>query len=297
MILKYRTCVFVLILSLTATGSAQAQKKVNSANTKSQVKQTQPADSLKEFRESFIKASEDYKASLQTLLTLYDADVKKRTEAAAQAKELYTDGLISRRDYETSTNDITQAQARADEVRQQIAKAEITIAEARRPARADEFNGMATMSESSTSWTTGNARIDSIIRENGRRYGVDPYLVYCVIRQESSFSSTALSIKGARGLMQLMPGTAARYGVTNANDAAQNIKGGTRYLKDLLQLFHGRIDLVLAGYNAGEGAVIKYGQTIPPYRETRDYVRLISKRYLGNSKPSTKGTDTRAHQE
>jgi soluble lytic murein transglycosylase-like protein len=194
--------------------------------------------------------------------------------------------LISRRDYELSTSDITQAQARADEVRQQVAQAEMTIAEARRPAQPNEFNGMATMSESSTSWTTGNARIDSLIRENGRRYGVDPYLVYCVIRQESSFSSTALSVKGAQGLMQLMPGTAARYGVTNANDAAQNIRGGTRYLKDLLQLFHGRIDLVLAGYNAGEGAVIKYGQIIPPYKETRDYVRLISKRYLGNPKPA-----------
>ncbi len=292
MILKCRTHVFVLVLSLTIISSAQAQKKVHSPNTRSQIKaQTPPADSIKEFRESFIKASENYKASLQTLLSLYDADVKKRTEAAVQAKELYTDGLISRRDYETSTNDIAQAQARADEVRQQIANADMTIAEARRPPRPDEFNGRATMSESSISWTTGNARIDSLIRENGARYGVDPYLVYCVIKQESSFNSIALSVKGAQGLMQLMPGTAARYGVTNANDAAQNIRGGTRYLKDLLQLFHGRIDLVLAGYNAGEGAVIKYGQTIPPYKETQDYVRLISKRYLRKPKPApVKGT-------
>ena len=86
--------------------------------------------------------------------------------------------------------------------------------------------------------------------------------------------------------MQLMPGTAARYGVVNANDPAQNIMGGTRYLKDLLQLFHGRIDLVLAGYNAGEGAVIRFGQTIPPYKETRDYVRLISQRYLRKPNPT-----------
>lgn len=103
--------------------------------------------------------------------------------------------------------------------------------------------------------------------------------LYCVIQQESRFSSNALSVKGAQGLMQLMPGAAARYGVMNPNDPVENIRGGTRYLKDLLQLFHGRIDLVLARYNAGEGAVIRYGQTIPPYKETQDYVR-ISKRYL-----------------
>lgn len=292
MIQKRCTQVLVLFLLLTIVNSTQAQKKVHSPNSTSPVKQTQPADSLKEFRESFIKASEDYKASLQTLLTLYDADVKKRTEAAAQLKELYTDGLISRQDFEASTSEITQAQAKADEVRQQIAKAEITIAEARRPARPDEFSGMATMAESSTSWTTGNARIDSLIRENGKRYGVDPYLVYCVIRQESSFKTAALSVKGAQGLMQLMPGTAARYDVTNANDPAQNIRGGTRYLKDLLQLFHGRIDLVLAGYNAGEGAVIKYGQTVPPYKETRDYVRLINKRYQAKPKPAPASGET-----
>ncbi len=84
-----------------------------------------------------------------------------------------------------------------------------------------------------------------------------------------------------------MPGTAARYGVMNVNDPAQNIMGGTRYLKDLLRLFSGRIDLVLAAYNAGEGAVMKYGQTVPPYKETQDYVRLISLRYLRRRNSAT----------
>src|SRR4029453_5724895 len=82
-------------------------------------------------------------------------------------------------------------------------------------------------------------------------------------------------------------------GVIDVNDPAQNIMGGTRYLKDLLRLFAGRIDLVLAGYNAGEGAVIKYGQTIPPYKETQNYVHLISRRYLGKPASTTakkKGT-------
>ena len=79
--------------------------------------------------------------------------------------------------------------------------------------------------------------------------------------------------------MQLMPGTAARFGVTNFYDPAQNIEGGTRYLRFLLDYFKGDINLVLAGYNAGENAVVNYGYTVPPYRETRHYVRAISARY------------------
>lgn len=128
-------------------------------------------------------------------------------------------------------------------------------------------------------WTTGNGRIDNLIRQNGAKYGVDPYLIFCVMEQESHFNSRALSPKGARGLMQLMPGTAARFGVRNSSDPAQNIAGGTRYLKQLMGQFDGRIDLVLASYNAGEGAVLKFGRKVPPYRETRDYVKRISYRY------------------
>jgi hypothetical protein len=128
-------------------------------------------------------------------------------------------------------------------------------------------------------WTTGNAKIDSLIRENGARQGVDPYLIFCVMEQESHFNPRVVSPKGARGLMQLMPGTGARFGVRKPFDPAQNIMAGTRYLKDLLAQFNGRVDLVLASYNAGEGAVIKYGHNVPPYRETRDYVKRISARY------------------
>ncbi len=128
-------------------------------------------------------------------------------------------------------------------------------------------------------WTTGSRSLDALIRQNGARHGVDPYLIFCVMEQESHFNSRALSPKGARGLMQLMPGTAARFGVRNSSDPAQNISGGTRYLKQLLKMFNGRVDLVLAGYNAGEGSVMKYGQRVPPYRETRNYVRRISARY------------------
>jgi hypothetical protein len=139
-------------------------------------------------------------------------------------------------------------------------------------------------------WTTGNPRFDQLIKTNGNRFGVDPYLVFCVIEHESHFDSHAISPKGARGLMQLMPGTAARFGVTNSFDPAQNVVGGTRYLKELLTMFGDRVDLALASYNAGEGAVLKYGSNVPPYRETREYVKRISRRYGIEPKQDRKAT-------
>jgi soluble lytic murein transglycosylase-like protein len=128
-------------------------------------------------------------------------------------------------------------------------------------------------------WTTGSARLDAIIRQNGARHGVDPYLIFCVMEQESHFSSKAVSPVGARGLMQLMPGTAARFGVRDPHDAAQNVSGGTRYLKELMRRFKGNVTLVLAGYNAGEGNVMRYGYRVPPFRETRNYVKRVGGKY------------------
>ncbi|HYY58593.1 MAG TPA: lytic transglycosylase domain-containing protein, partial [Pyrinomonadaceae bacterium] len=128
-------------------------------------------------------------------------------------------------------------------------------------------------------WSTGSARLDTLIRQSGARHGVDPYLIFCVMEQESHFNSRVVSPKGAQGLMQLMPGTAARFGVRRPFDPAENIMGGTRYLKMLLNNFGNRVDLVLASYNAGEGAVMRYGGRVPPYKETRNYVRRISARY------------------
>lgn len=136
-------------------------------------------------------------------------------------------------------------------------------------------------------WTSGNDRIDHLIKINAGRFGVDPYLVFCVIEQESQFKTYARSPKGAQGLMQLMPGTARRLGVRRPYDPAENIMGGTRYLKELMTMFGGRVDLVLASYNAGEGAVMKYGRNVPPYRETREYVKKIGKRYgIDGRKPT-----------
>ncbi|HSS19604.1 MAG TPA: lytic transglycosylase domain-containing protein [Pyrinomonadaceae bacterium] len=128
-------------------------------------------------------------------------------------------------------------------------------------------------------FTTGDPTVDSYIVESGRRNSVDPLLLYSIMHQESTFKPRAMSNKGARGLMQLMPGTASRFGVSNIWDPKQNIEGGSRYMRFLLDTFDGDVKLALAGYNAGEGAVMKYGYRVPPYSETQEYVRRISKRY------------------
>jgi soluble lytic murein transglycosylase-like protein len=127
--------------------------------------------------------------------------------------------------------------------------------------------------------TTGNPTYDAMVKQSAARYGVDPNLVFAVMRQESGFNSRAVSYKGASGLMQLMPATARRFGVTNIFDPAQNIDAGTKYLRFLLDMFNGDVKLALAGYNAGENAVVNSGYQIPRYRETQNYVKSISAKY------------------
>ncbi|MFY9225034.1 MAG: lytic transglycosylase domain-containing protein [Blastocatellia bacterium] len=115
-------------------------------------------------------------------------------------------------------------------------------------------------------------------------YGLDPYLLFEVIKQESGFNPKATSSKNARGLMQMIPSTAKRFGVRDAYDPRDNLAGGCRYLVWLLRRYNGRLDLALAGYNAGEGAVERYGNRVPPYQETRDYVRSITSKYVARLK-------------
>lgn len=115
------------------------------------------------------------------------------------------------------------------------------------------------------------SRYDAIIERYADEYGVDPTFVRAVIQVESNFDPNCVSVKGARGLMQLMPATAKRFGVTSVHDPEQNIRGGVRYLAYLTKLFNGDLRRVLAGYNAGEGAVMRYGG-VPPYQETSNYV-------------------------
>jgi hypothetical protein len=142
----------------------------------------------------------------------------------------------------------------------------------------DSFNASG-LTSSLRGFTTGYAEVDGYIMDSAQRNKIDPLLLYSIMHQESSFKRRAISPKGARGLMQLMPGTAARFGVSNIFDPKQNIEGGARYVSFLLNRFNGDLSLTLAGYNAGEGAVDKYGWRIPPYAETQEYVRRISRRY------------------
>lgn len=118
-------------------------------------------------------------------------------------------------------------------------------------------------------------RYRAIIDSAAAAHGVDRHLIHAVITAESGFNASAVSPKGASGLMQLMPATAQRYGVRNIFDPAENIHGGVRYLRDLITMFNGDVKLALAGYNAGENAVIRAGHRIPPYAETVAYVPKV----------------------
>ncbi|MBI1397457.1 MAG: transglycosylase SLT domain-containing protein [Betaproteobacteria bacterium] len=117
-------------------------------------------------------------------------------------------------------------------------------------------------------------KFDKHIEAAARHHDVDPALIHAVIAAESGYNPRARSPKGAKGLMQLIPETGARYGAKNLLDPRQNIEAGTRYLKDLITLFGNDIKLALAAYNAGEGAVLRYGK-IPPYAETQSYVPKV----------------------
>jgi soluble lytic murein transglycosylase-like protein len=122
-------------------------------------------------------------------------------------------------------------------------------------------------------------RYQDEVQTVAREYGVDFDLIHAVIATESNYVSTAVSPKGAIGLMQLMPPTAKRYGIVNLFDATQNLRAGAQYLRHLLTAFDGDIELVLAAYNAGERAVRKYGRKVPPYPETINYVRAVQGTY------------------
>lgn len=122
-------------------------------------------------------------------------------------------------------------------------------------------------------------KYSDLVAKAAAKHQMDPKLLHAVIQAESAYNPHAVSSAGAVGLMQLMPDTARRYGVTDRHNAEQNVDGGTRYLKDLLAMFNSNLKLAVAGYNAGEGAVMKYNYSVPPYRETQNYVQHVLRLY------------------
>jgi len=141
--------------------------------------------------------------------------------------------------------------------------------------------------------TSGDARIDELIYRAGRQHGLDPRLIHAVILQESRYKKDAVSYAGAEGLMQLMPATAKRFKCEDRRDPEQNIEAGAKYLRWLLKRFDGNVQLALAGYNAGEGAVDKY-DGIPPYEQTQTYVKKIVANYGKTHHPVLKPEEARA---
>lgn len=152
----------------------------------------------------------------------------------------------------------------------------------------------------------GYRAVSPLLREASRMHGVDYSLLKAVIATESGFNPRAVSPKGAVGLMQLIPPTAQRYGVTASKgntiakkltDPRINIKAGARYLADLIRMFPGRLDLALAAYNAGEGAVQRAGNKIPNYPETRNYVKTVMQLHAGLAPPAVKTAGGRVRME
>jgi soluble lytic murein transglycosylase-like protein len=151
--------------------------------------------------------------------------------------------------------------------------------------------GEAAVSKSAAASAPG--AYDTLIREHAAHYAVNPGLVRAVVQVESNFNPNARSPKGAMGLMQLMPATAQQFGVANPFDPSENIRGGTAYLRQLLDRYDNDKRLALAAYNAGPGAVDKYGETVPPYRETRQYVARVNEASDGEegaARPRAVGT-------
>jgi len=177
----------------------------------------------------------------------------------------------------TSKRLVTENKAKSDKLRQERDELQARIdarLEARLKARTDPY-ALRPADPVSGSMSVRRARYRHLIEDAARRHGLTPELLHAVIRTESAYKANARSHAGACGLMQLMPQTASRFSVMNIWNPAENIEGGATYLRFLLDLFDHDLRLALAGYNAGEGAVKKYGYKIPPYRETQNYVRKV----------------------
>jgi soluble lytic murein transglycosylase-like protein len=205
--------------------------------------------------------------TLAAVAAVAGADNRKFSAADVPAAKLRKSGKV------VISNDATKITAWR--FSGNIREALVSLRSLRRAATSS-FGGM--MFDANTPLSSVPQRYSPMIADAARTHGVDPRLVAAVVRRESAWNPNAVSHVGAGGLMQLMPATARFLGVTDVFDARQNIFGGTRYLRTLLDTFDGDLDLTLAAYNAGPGAVQKY-KGIPPYRETRAYVKAVRASY------------------
>lgn len=153
------------------------------------------------------------------------------------------------------------------------------------PLPVDEVASLADALRGAERWRVAAGRYAELLASAADRHGLDRAVLAAVAKVESNFNPFAVSPMGACGILQLMPATARRFGVRNLFDAAENIEGGARYLAWLIERFDGRLDLALAGYNAGEGAVDRH-RGIPPFRETVGYVRHVLGATLESKQPA-----------
>lgn len=198
----------------------------------------------------------------------YLSDMKAAREEKARQQATRDDGIRAYVKKDTGTFFITNTRNVAD--RSDLTEVDIRLAPI---ATVPKYKNR-------TIESYGTSDINELVKIYSKKYGLKEKLVLALIKAESNFNVRAKSPKGACGLMQLMPGTASDMGVTNIFDPAQNIAGGTQYLAKMLEIFNGDVQLALAAYNAGPGAVKKYGG-VPPYEETRKYVRSIVADYKG----------------
>lgn len=262
MIIIKRLVVYLLLFFMMSY-SVWAQEKADSP------------DALRQLAVNYEHGRANVKQDYQEAFQLYcQAALKGDAESAYNIGFMYFNGRGKQRDLGLAVRWFTQAaDAGDDHAQKMLARYSDVLPVEDADCKSDETE---LWLEVDTHPNIG--RVKTWVEQIASHYDIDPALVMAVIRAESGFNITALSNKNAQGLMQLIPETAERFGVKNSWDPVQNIKGGTAYLHWLLRHFEGRVDWVLAAYNAGEGAVERY-KGIPPYQETRNYVKRIMNWY------------------
>jgi Transglycosylase SLT domain/Sel1 repeat len=197
-------------------------------------------------------------------------------EAAYRLGWIYLNGLLGRRDDDLAAAWLGLAAAGGDAQARHLLE-RLTQAKDPEP-RCVEAGGQTFLVLAHPPSATDREGVEQVVATLAPRYGLDPAMVLAVIRVESGFDPKAVSPKGAQGLMQLIPATASRFGVRDPFDPLQSLQGGMAYLRWLLRRFRGDLSLALAGYNAGEGAVERFGG-VPPFPETQRYIRLVNQAY------------------